>query len=103
MTRLEIRRWNGQIARPGMLAVIRRKIEAMQAHGTVLVDCEGSTATAEQVAVLMSGFPPHKVKFCGSSAALPHPLPGNVSVANEPRTTRIPRAKRGITDTEEAK
>jgi hypothetical protein len=89
MTILRVNRWNGQFARPRTLAVIRRKIVAMQAHGTVMVDFEGSTATAEQIAILITGFPDHKVRFSGNPAALPHPLPEGVVIpAAKPRPSR---------------
>jgi len=90
MIRVEVKQWNGQFDRPGMLDFIRRKITGSQCHGSVLVDFEDAILTAEQVAYIMVGFPAHKYKFCGSIASLPQSLPANALIPPTPR----PREKR---------
>ena len=80
MTRIEVKEWNGQFSNKGVLTTIRRKIEGGQMSGTILVDLEGAVLTSEQLAALKKGWLDYKVKFCGSVASLPHPLPENVSV-----------------------
>jgi len=80
MTRIEVKEWNGQFSNKGVLTTIRRKIQGGQMSGTILVDLEGAVLTPEQLAALKKGWLDYKVKFCGSVASLPHPLPENVSV-----------------------
>ena len=74
MTRIEVKRWNGQFDRPSVLTTIRRKIQGAQVSGTVLIDLESAVMTQQQVAEITRGWLDYKVKCCGSVASLPHPL-----------------------------
>ena len=93
MTRIEVRQWNMQFDRPGMLDLVRRKIAGSQANGTVLVDFESTILNAEQVAYLMAGWAPSKVKFCGSVLSLPHPVPENALLPEVPQPRRRRRSR----------
>ena len=78
MNTISIKRWNGTFDRPGVIAIIRRKIERAQAGGTVMIDFEGTVISARRVTEIIRGFPVHKVKFLGHPTAMPHPLPKNI-------------------------
>ena len=76
MVRIIVKRWNGQFANPGVLATIKRKIKGALANGsTALVDLDDVVLTPEQLAYIQTDFPSDKVKFCGSTVTLPHPVP----------------------------
>jgi hypothetical protein len=91
MIRIHVREWNNRFDRPGVLDIVRRKITGSQMGHTVLVDFEDAVLTGEQMAYVMRGFLDYKVKFCGSVASLPHPLPPDALLPEAPRPRRRTR------------
>jgi hypothetical protein len=79
MTRLEVRKWNGQYGHRGVIQRIRRKIQGRLQQGCVLVDFEGVTGISpDHLLLLLDGWPEEQVKICGCVESLCCPLPPGV-------------------------
>jgi hypothetical protein len=80
MTRLELRTWNGQYSRRGVIERIRRKILGRLQEGCVLIDLEGVTGISPaHLSRLLDGWPEDRVKICGCGESLRYPLPPGVN------------------------